>query len=423
MLANTLVTAFELLAEYKDKIEELDASGIELSETLAALDSKSTIEIKKLSRAISDVDGVSKEATKELQGRLDKVASELRKAIGDVSSDITDRVDSVNANLYSEVRKYVAENIHEFRGKDGLDGTNGKDGADGRDGVDGKNGKDGRDGVAGRPGKDGLDGYNGRDGKDGLNGKDGKDAVLPDIDSIVSKYVAKIKVENGVDGVGIDNISSADGKLVIKLTNGKTKSIDMPTVGFNYNPAAVGAQNRKTFVAGAISNSRDAKIQGPEEGQMLMYDGTHWVNKYVSLGDTGTGAVTIGEVVETQLSQATDYILLYRADTVQKITVGNFFEAMNTTAEEFQQRAEMEGVYKVASNSKYQEFIYDGQVLTTVIVCEDDDKASKLFTKSFDYVDGVLTSYTLKAEITLKEMTRVIMYNGGNVSGINSTIV
>ena len=37
----------------------------------------------------------------------------------------------------------------------------------GRDGIDGKDGKDGRDGIDGKDGKDGKDGIDGKDGRDG----------------------------------------------------------------------------------------------------------------------------------------------------------------------------------------------------------------------------------------------------------------
>ena len=70
-------------------------------------------------------------------------------------------------------------------GKDGKDGTNGKDGANGKDGVNGKDGANGKDGVNGKDGANGKDGVNGKDGangKDGTNGKDGangQDGLTP----------------------------------------------------------------------------------------------------------------------------------------------------------------------------------------------------------------------------------------------------
>ena len=94
-------------------------------------------------------------------------------------------------------------------GKDGIDGTNGKDGVDGADGKDGIDGTDGKDGVNGADGKDGIDGTNGKDGvngadgKDGIDGTDGKDGA-DGKDGITPK----LKIEDNYWYVSYDNGST-----------------------------------------------------------------------------------------------------------------------------------------------------------------------------------------------------------------------
>lgn len=97
--------------------------------------------------------------------------------------------------------------LRSLHGKDGVDGTPGKDGRDGIDGAPGKDGKDGEQGPPGENGRDGIDGKDGRDGVDGeqgppgADGKDGRDGV---------------DGKNGADGLpgkdGRDGIDGAPGK-------------------------------------------------------------------------------------------------------------------------------------------------------------------------------------------------------------------
>ena len=64
--------------------------------------------------------------------------------------------------------------IGNIKGKDGINGVDGKNGIDGKDGV---NGVDGKNGIDGKDGVNGVDGKNAIDGKDGVNGVDGKDGI------------------------------------------------------------------------------------------------------------------------------------------------------------------------------------------------------------------------------------------------------
>jgi hypothetical protein len=83
-------------------------------------------------------------------------------------------------------------------GKDGVNGTDGKDGADGKDGVNGTDGKDGQDG------KDGVDGTDGKDGADG------KDAITPQL-KIENDYWY-ISYDNGATWTKLGKATGKDGQ-------------------------------------------------------------------------------------------------------------------------------------------------------------------------------------------------------------------
>lgn len=412
MLEQQLVLIFELLDEYKTKIEELDTTTINANQDLLALDTKMTLEFKKLSRQISAHKDELIDADTELEERLNKLLKTIQEAMVDADTAIKEQVESINNKLQDEVRKYVTANINQFRGADGIDGKDGTNGKDGINGVDGKPGKDGKNGLNGKDGLNGFDGRDGVNGRDGKDGKDGKSVDLKEIEKIVADTVAKIKVDNGVDGTGIEDIAVEQDQLVIKLTNGLSKKIAMPkqNVG-TYVPPIVKANNR-------FYNNTEVKISEPVNGEILVYNGTHWVNK--SITQSGGDGINIDTVATVTFSDAGDYVLLYRGQDIYKITVANFFEGMNTTAEEFKERAELEGMYKVASTTMYKEFVYSGDSLTSIEVWKTENKLQKLFTKTFSYSDGVLTGYTLLDETTRKRIIRTIVYNGSKINSINS---
>ena len=133
-----------------------------------------------------------------------------------------------NGELVITYSNGISTNLGTVVGKDGKDGVDGKDGING---ADGKDGVDGKDGIDGTNGQDGIGisnveintdnelvlsfsdsssinlgcivGKDGADGKDGIDGTNGKDGT------------------NGVDGVGIANVTISDeGALSVELTNG-----------------------------------------------------------------------------------------------------------------------------------------------------------------------------------------------------------
>lgn len=155
------------------------------------------------------------------------------------------------------------DSIDGLDGEQGPAGENGKDGVDGQDGLDGADGKDGKDGVDGGTllnvkssptsyiftmdngktfdvdfpamraagvGKDGVDGKNGTNGTNGKNGKAGAQGIQ----GKPGKTGAQGK--RGEHGVGIEDISTEDAELKIKLTNGSVKKVKLP--GGNVAPIA-----------------------------------------------------------------------------------------------------------------------------------------------------------------------------------------
>jgi len=144
-------------------------------------------------------------------------------------------------------------------GLDGRDGTNGTNGIDGKAGATGECGEAGRDGIdgtslvnikstpldyvftlsngneinmpmpsplrgdSGKTGDVGAKGREGKSGKDGLKGKEGTRGK---------------KGADGDTGVGIEDIVAEDGNLSIKLTDGKTKTVKLPSRGPGGAPVA-----------------------------------------------------------------------------------------------------------------------------------------------------------------------------------------
>ena len=147
-------------------------------------------------------------------------------------------------------------------GLDGRDGTNGTNGINGKDGAIGPRGEAGRDGTAGvdgtsltnikstplsyvftlsngsefsMPMPSPLRGDNGKTGDVGAKGKEGKSGK----DGLKGKEGTRGKKgSDGDTGVGIEDIVTEDGNLSIKLTDGKTKIVKLPSRGPGGAPVA-----------------------------------------------------------------------------------------------------------------------------------------------------------------------------------------
>jgi len=80
-------------------------------------------------------------------------------------------------------------------------------------------------------------------------------------------------------------------------------------------------------------------------------------------------------------------------------------------------RIEIEGLYKIAYNGKYSEFVFTGEKLTQINIFDSDLKVTKLFTKtiSYDLADNIDT-VTIVDEVNGNTLTKHFTYDiNGNI--------
>ncbi len=70
----------------------------------------------------------------------------------------------------------------------------------------------------------------------------------------------------------------------------------------------------------------------------------------------------------------------------------------------------------------YKEFTTSGGSLSKIDMWEDSSKATKLFTKTFTYVSGVLSEIETVDEINSKTLTKALVYTSGILSNITEVI-
>jgi len=79
---------------------------------------------------------------------------------------------------------------------------------------------------------------------------------------------------------------------------------------------------------------------------------------------------------------------------------------------------EMQLMFKTAILMYYTEYTYVTGKLTKIEVYSDIGKLTKLFTKTFEYTDGILTSTVLTRESDSAILTSSLAYIGGNLTTI-----
>lgn len=168
----------------------------------------------------------------------------------------------------------------------GIIGTDGRDGAMGPVGPIGPKGNDGKDGIDGKDGVDGIDGLDGVNGRDGIDGKS--------VELRNNKGTVEWRRE-GEDwsSLYVIPISSVSG----------------------------GGGSRK------IGELRDTRITDLTTGQVLKFDGTHWVNAADATADLSGYVPYIGATASVDLgtyglSSKTLAINSPADPTLASITVG-----------------------------------------------------------------------------------------------------
>jgi hypothetical protein len=137
------------------------------------------------------------------------------------------------------------------KGEDGYTPVKGVDYFDGQPGKDGKDGTNGKDGVDGYTPVKGVDYFDGADGAPGKDGVDGKDYVLTDADKREIAGMVEVTGGGGEGGsVNIDNETIIEENGVIKTAVGGSMSMaDKEQLYYwgNENGVAGDFQNRVYF--------------------------------------------------------------------------------------------------------------------------------------------------------------------------------
>lgn len=107
----------------------------------------------------------------------------------------------------------------------GMNGRDGVDGTPGRDGVDGKDGVNGRNGIDGAPGRDGI---NGRDGVDGAPGQDGVGILSVTVDERNHLMLAMSDGSEQDAGL-LDTVDQATLDTIARLDGIRTVRVNAPS--------------------------------------------------------------------------------------------------------------------------------------------------------------------------------------------------
>lgn len=96
--------------------------------------------------------------------------------------------------------------------------------------------------------------------------------------------------------------------------------------------------------------------------------------------------------------------------------------AQSGTSPDLQNRAEIEGLYKIAYSTYYSELTYNLGNIEAINIWDTNLKATLLFTKSLTYVNGNITQINITDHLQGVTLTKELSYNNGNIISINKAI-
>ena len=94
----------------------------------------------------------------------------------------------------------------------------------------------------------------------------------------------------------------------------------------------------------------------------------------------------------------------------------------STTDDTLKNRAEIEGLYKVAFSTAYSELTYSGADISEINIWDTNLKGTLLFTKSLTYLNGNITQIDITDHLQGVTLTKELSYNNGNIISRNITI-
>ena len=102
--------------------------------------------------------------------------------------------------------------------------------------------------------------------------------------------------------------------------------------------------------------------------------------------------------------------------------VGGGYLNNSKTDDTLKNRAEIEGLYKVAYSTAYSELTYNGADISAINIWDTNLKTTLLFTKSLTYLNGNITQIDIIDHSQGVTLTKELSYNNGNIISINKVI-
>ena len=101
---------------------------------------------------------------------------------------------------------------------------------------------------------------------------------------------------------------------------------------------------------------------------------------------------------------------------------GGYLNTSSSSDDTLKNRAEIEGLYKVAFTTAYSELTYSGADISAINIWDTNLKGTLLFTKSLTYTDGNITQIDITDHLQGVTLTKELSYNNGNIISINKVI-
>ena len=107
---------------------------------------------------------------------------------------------------------------------------------------------------------------------------------------------------------------------------------------------------------------------------------------------------------------------------VQYVGGGGYLNTSTSSDDTLKNRAEIEGLYKVAYQTAYSELTYNGADISEINIWDNNLKGTLLFTKSLTYLNGNITQIDIIDHLQGVTLTKELSYNNGNIISINKAI-
>lgn len=270
-------------------------------------------------------------------------------------------------------------------------------------------------------------------GKDSKITQDRLDKLSVDLDKI-SQDIDTLKAikPDTIDLSGyatLDDVRQALDKIIIP---------DMPKVinGIDGKDAEIDYDEIESLVIQWLQSQdlkgKDGITPTEEDIKSIVYE---WLNANKdslkgAKGDTvkakdgkdGIGIDTITYKNNTLYITLTDGTKKEFKLPVQYVGGGGYLNTSSNSDDTLKNRAEIEGLYKVAYSTAYSELTYIGADISAINIWDTNLKATLLFTKSLTYVNGNITQINITDHLQGVTLTKELSYNNGNIISINKAI-